>query len=163
MKAITSAILLFVAYVSAGLGHTQVSDSITSRLPKAEVSTYETFHRGTWSPISVVSVNFSGFDEDHGAYFESNAIINAEIKDLPTYLLMVDGGSETDIDIYTIDGYNYERGYFEIGTSKVRSQVFFWGDDETKKLIRIDDLTQGYYYVMYVSCNVSGSLVLKIE
>ncbi|MDX2360963.1 MAG: hypothetical protein QNK23_09165 [Crocinitomicaceae bacterium] len=138
----------------------QTDEIDVSSLPEASyMQTSGSIDRWGQMYGNLTTVGFR-FKEDSSLSF-SPSLIHVVLEDSKaSYIVFPEGGSETDVFIYKING--MIEGRFDIDYTELKEKIFMWGAKPEEKAIQIDDLGPGYFYVSYVSCNYSGSYILHI-
>ena len=156
-----SQILFFAAaFLTFSFSFSQKDTIDVSFLPKANAVQKDTlFDR--WGDVgNIVLVGYRHTDQDEPDF--GTSLVEAYIsKERPVYIAFPPGGTETDIYLYAIRAYT--ATYSAVDTICLKKKIFMWGNSLREKVLQINDLAPGFYYVNYLSCNYGGSYILWIR
>ena len=152
-------ILFLIIFLQVIISYSQISIPDVLLLPRANAVQKDTFANRWGDMWNLVTVNFILTNDDKENF--NYLLIEAEIKKKRnTYILFPTGGSETDIFIYPILKYTVEEFVYN---KQVKKKIFTFSEAIEDKVIQIDDLPPGFYYVQYVSCHFGESYILWIK
>lgn len=155
---IKSLSFLFFILLMTGISFAQMDISF---FPKANAIQKDTMI-DRWGTMQNAIILGWRTNLDDDLMYETSSFVAEIEKGKTTFILFSPGGSGNDIWIYPITECN--RSDFQYDYEKELRHISFNGAAETKdRMIQIDDLQPGYYYIHYLSCHFGISYVLQIK